>query len=298
MKRLTNEEKQRIEELYHQGLMDSEIGKILNRSARTIWYYRNSRNLKTKFEYSKIAKIDNAKFEELFNQGLSDYKIAEILNMSPDGIFSHRIRHGYTRDSLKENKAIKLSDFQKQVLLGTLLGDASFRMSGINPSVSCAHGVKQKEYCEHKTEVFKSLGAKCNYHKRNKPDKRNGKCYEDYTMSIPANPELKAWYEAMYIPKKILPLELIKQHFTEVSLAYMYMDDGSKTNQSYTIATNCFEKENIMEFQQFLLDKFNIKTTIFKSNVLYIKVESKTIFENLISKCIIPSMRYKLHTVS
>jgi hypothetical protein len=220
--------------------------------------------------------------------------------MSPDGIFSHRQRYGFTRDKLIYGKSIELTELQKQVLIGTLLGDSSFRCKDgcINPSVTCAHGVKQKLYCEHKTEIFKSLGAKCSYHKRNIPDKRNGIYYEDYTMTIPANPALKDWYTQLYTPKKIIPITLVEKYFTEVSLAFMFMDDGSKTHNSYTIATNCFKRENIEEFSNFLFSKFNIETSIFKDNVLYIKSNSRNLFSHLVSKYIIPSMQYKLHTVS
>ena len=88
--------------------------------------------------------------------------------MSSDGIYSHRMRHGYFRESLSENKPIELSNFQKQVLLGTILGDSSFKMGkdSKNPAITCAHCIKQKEYCEYKTKIFENLGSNCVYRKR------------------------------------------------------------------------------------------------------------------------------------
>lgn len=63
--------------------------------------------------------------------------------MSPDGIYSHRIRYGYVRKKdLRYNEKIKLSKFQKQVLLGTLLGDSTCRCTNKNPRISCAHCIK------------------------------------------------------------------------------------------------------------------------------------------------------------
>ena len=257
--------------------------------------------IKSKFTYNKISKIDNNKFEELFNRGLSDYIIAKKLNMSPSGIYSHRIRYNYLREkNLRLNDSIKLTDFQKQVLIGTMLGDASFRLSDgcVSPRVSCAHGIKQKEYCEYKTEIFKNLGAKCKYHKRNVIDKRTGIYYEDYTMYIPANPEFLYYYKEFYPEnKKTIPINLLNQ-FTEVSLAFMFMDDGSKTKNGYKIATNCFTLCSIETFIKFLNEKWDIEASIHKDKGIYIKSNSKKIFKKLISPYICECMKYKLWIIN
>lgn len=293
--RLNNEKKEKLISMYEEGKMDSEIAKELDVTHGAILYWRKKLNLVSKFTYSKISKIDNSKFEELFNQGLSDSAIAKQLNMTSDGIYAHRMKHNYFRESLSVKKPIELTDFQKQVLLGTLLGDSSMRIpkGGKNPSISCAHGIKQKEYCEYKTKIFESLGANCTYHKRNLPDKRNGIFYEDYTMNIPANPELLSWYYALYKDKKVIPFELF-DNFTEVSLAFMFMDDGSKVSSSYTIATNCFELSGLIKFQAFLKERFNLNTSILGSKVLYIKANSRNLFTYLISPYICECMKYKL----
>lgn len=301
MSKLTKLEKIKIKELANKGKMDSEIAKIFNVSSGTIFYWRKKLKIKTKFTYDKISKINKDKFEELFNKGLSDYAIAKELNMSPDGVYSHRMRHNYIRNNnLRFNTAIKLSYLQKQVFIGTILGDSSLRLNKgcVSPSMSCAHGIKQKEYCEYKTQIFKNLGAKCNYHKRSTSDKRNGIFYEDYTMFIPANPEFLPYYKEFYRKnKKIIPINILS-NFTEISLAFLFMDDGTKTKTSYKIATNGFDKENIVLFSNFLKAKFNLDTTIHKDNGLYIKTNSRNLFTYLISPYIIESMKYKLHSVS
>lgn len=297
-RKIKEEEEKIILDLYNQGKMDSEISKATGINRGTIQWYRKTHNLPTKFTYDKISKIDNNKFEELFNEGLSDYAIAKKLNMSPEGVYSHRIRYGYLRDNnLRINPPIELTDFQKQVLIGTMLGDASFRMvkNEVSPSMSCAHGIKQKEYCEYKTKIFESLGAKCNYHKRNTIDKRTGIYYEDYTMRIPANPEFLPYFKSFYPNgKKVIPIDLFNQ-FTGVSLAFMFMDDGSKTPSGYRISTNCFTQSNIMQFQNFLLEKFNIETSLCADNSIYIRANSRNLFTYIVSPYVIECMKYKLN---
>lgn len=296
--KVTEEMKQQIIALYNQGLMDSEIARQIGGiTDSAVFYWRKKLGLKTKFDYSKVAKIDREKFESLFKQGLSDYAIAKKLGMSPDGVYSHRLRHGYIRKSLMWAESVPLTQFQKEVLMGTLLGDSSLRIQkeGYSPIFSCSHGVAQKEYCEYKTEIFKSIGAVCKYHKRNTPDKRNGKYYEDYTLRTPANPEFQEWYNAFYPNgKKAIPLNMF-DYFTAVSLAFMFMDDGCKTNQSYSISTNCFRTEDLRIFCSMLKDKFNIDATIWKRNVLYIKVNSRNLFEHLVKPYMCDCMLYKLH---
>jgi len=51
------------------------------------------------------------------NNGYRDNEIAEMLNASMDGIYSSRMRNNICRESYSENKAIKLTEFQKKLLL-------------------------------------------------------------------------------------------------------------------------------------------------------------------------------------
>lgn len=85
------------------------------------------------------------------------------------------------------------------------------------------------------------------------------------------------------------------------------MDDGSKTRSNskegqitYTIASCGFDKESLELFQKFLFNKFNIETTITKDNRLYIRVNSRNLFEYLILPYVkeVPCMLYKLRDLS
>lgn len=243
---------------------------------------------------SKIEDRIN-EFEALFNQGLSDYKIGELMGFNHATIFQFRKKHGYIRASLKENREVTPTQEELEILVGTLLGDSTLRIIGnSNPSFSCAHGIKQKEYAEYKASLLERLGATCTYHKRNIPDKRNGIYYEDYTIRLKANPAFRDLYSMLYVDGIKVLSENILNYFTERSLAFMFMDDGSKIGRGYTIATNCFSEEDIKRFRLFLLEKFNLETSMFKSRVLYIHAKSKNHFKWLIEPYICESMKYKL----
>lgn len=295
---MTKELKEKTIELYNMGLMDTEIANTLGISDSVVFYWRKKLNLKTKFTYDKIKKINDVEFEKLFYNGLNDREIAEKLNMSPDGIYSHRMRHGYIRRNYSESTPRKLTQFQKEVLFGTLLGDSSLRFpkKAKHASCTCMHGIKQQEYCKHKCMIFESIGATGKYHKRKISDPRTGIYYEDFSYYLPANPELDIWYDNFYQNgKKHIPFNLIK-YLTPVSLAYWFMDDGSKTKNGYYLCTNCFELEELYQLQTILLEKFQIVTRLHKGNKLYITAKSTALFTYLISPYIHETMKYKLHT--
>ena len=233
-------------------------------------------------------------FESLFNQGLSDYKIAKIMNKNHATIFQWRRKHGYVRKSLKENVEIPLNQNNLEVLLGTLLGDGSLSKPFKNARYSNSHNPKQQEYCKYIAEQFINLKSVVQYSKRTTPDKRNGLIYEEYCCRIPCNPALNYLYQSFYVNhKKRIPFELLKD-FTAKSLAFLYMDDGSKASCGYDIATMCFTEVEILKFRKFLFNKFNLETTMPKDKRIHIRAKSKNHFKELILPYMHKTMLYKL----
>lgn len=246
----------------------------------------------------KGSKIDLRKeeFERMFNAGFSDYKIAKILGMSHCTVFQYRKKHNYIRKSLKENQFKEIGNRELNILLGTILGDATLRKTNKNAFYVVSHSPKQKEYCQHICSELSSIGSKLSYSKRIIPDKRTGKYYESYICRVQSNPALNDLYNMFYPNNvKVIPNnEFFKRNFNEISLAYLYMDDGSKMQNGYSIATLCFTKKEILEFRKFLFVKFNLETSMFADNRIYIKAKSKENFKKLISPHMHKTMMYKL----
>lgn len=295
MNKITETQKAILISLYNEGRMDTEIAENLCITRSAVQYWRKKLGLKTKFQYNKISKIDNVKFEELFYKGKSDAEIAEALNMSYDGVYAHRVRHGYIRENRKFGRPLPLTEFQEQVLIGTMLGDSTLAKRDVNAHLICAHCVEKEEYTKYKAEIFKSLHPKVYY--ISQYDKRTNKTYKRCAVRLPANPELNKYYSIFYRPKKVIPKELFDK-FTAVSLAFLFMDDGCGSEKNYTIATNCFQRDNIEEFRTFLLEKFNLHTTIRKDNTLYVKHRSMDLFTSLIEPYMCNCMKYKLNSRS
>lgn len=200
----------------------------------------------------------------------------------------------------------KITKLQHEFFAGCMLGDGNMKIPTKckNAMFQCQHGPTQYEYNKWKSEILTSLGAKFYKYIRKTPCKKTGKLYESNITITNCNPNITYFYNMLYASGKKKITDEILNNFTEFSLAVLYMDDGSRTTNdnegTYTIASCGFDKESLVKFQNFLYTKFHIETTITLDNRIYIKVNSRNLFEYLITPYIkqIPCMLYKLRKVS
>lgn len=82
--------------------------------------------------------------------------------------------------------------------------------------------------------------------------------------------------------------------YTEIAMAFHYMDDGYKSKNGYVLGTNCFSVSDVTKFSEFLYSKFGLVTSIWKNHQIYIQKESAEKFKNLISPYVCKCMKYKL----
>lgn len=237
-------------------------------------------------------RYNDSEIIALHNQGLSDAEIARKIGCTSNQMARKRKRLGLEPNCIRDT--YKLSDRELAIVIGTLLGDACIRYVHKKckyPMLNFSHCVEQEEYFLYKKDQLINLMASYNkyFHINKKKDswQYNGKnmaCLVDIRNTFYPN------------GVKILPIEFLKKHFTEESLYYWYMDDGcyDKSSNSFLIATDCFTKDDLIEFVKFLKEKFNLDFTIKSDNELYLKHKSNDTFYNIISKynkC--DSMQYK-----
>lgn len=245
-----------------------------------------------------MFKIDKKDLQEFVNKGLKDSEIGKLFNVSPQVIYYQRVKiHKIERKCLRKKEGVKLSKDRLELLIGCLLGDGYMRKEkySTGPSFSCAHSLKQKDYLLYKSSFFNDIvRVKENY--RNIPNKKTGKLYSDITMYLGVNEELNFIYDSFYKNNiKVIPFNLLEEYYTPLAMAIHYMDDGSKSkNSGYILSTCCFSIEECNDFILFLLNKYNIESSLQYNNKIYIKNNSKETFKNLIYPYICESMKYKL----
>lgn len=280
----------KLKELYNQGKNDNEIAKELNCKSSVIQAYRKKNNLSSNFNYK--CKIENLleDIKELKKQGLGNRKISELLNIPRTSLMYLFRKHNL--ENIKYiPKYANLNYFQKSALIGSLLGDSSISKKYI---LNIGHGLKQEEYYKHKIQLL-SPNIKFLEYRREKIDKRTNNLYISLQAYSNKYEDIVNLKELLYInDRKEITKEILKD-FNEISLAYLYMDDGNYEKYGAKIALCNFSDDSLILFQNFLKNKWNIDTSIHKDKTLYVKANSKKIFIQLISSYIIPSMLYKIN---
>jgi hypothetical protein len=250
-------------DLYNKGLNDSEIARELKIGHVSCKRIRESLGLPSLFKYKR--KFDTNKFKELYDKQYNDTEIAKELGFSVSAIQNYR-----KSLKLESNEFIfdntPLSYEEEQVLIGGLLGDLYLGIPkrGVNASGSFAHTTEtQKEYCWWKYDILKRF---CRVpFDTYQDDKRTGKRYYKTYCDIYTNPIFNDYYKAFYPNKrKTVPKELLYK-INGLGLAAWYMDDGSKKENTYTIATCSFSIEDMLNIISFLKKNMIL-------NVLFIMV--------------------------
>lgn len=244
-------------------------------------------------------KYNNEQIFELHNQGLTDAEMAEIIGVSKSAMANKRSKLG-----LKPNKGkrytYELSEEELSILAGTLLGDSTIRYvhSGCKfPNLSFSHGENQGQYFKLKSEKLKNLMSSTGYYANN-VIRVTGETTQRYIFTGSNMACLVPIRECFYPNKiKIIPIEFLEKHFTELSLYYLYMDDGSydiKTN-SFIFNTQCFTRDDLEKFVILLKEKFDLNFTIKTDHCLYLRHESNEKLQKILLKyneC--PDMEYKI----
>ncbi len=188
------------------------------------------------------------------------------------------------------------------VLIGSILGDSHLekRKRGIGTRVIFEQCNRNVEYIMWFHKFFSTRG----YCSPNKPKlitriKKHNKVFYQYRVSSYTFTSLN-WLHNMFYKDKIktIPRNLA-EYLTPLALAIWFMDDGSKTNKTVRIATNCFQENDLEFLCKLLKDKYSLDLSVDKSgknsgSILYIKTSSLTTFTNIVKPYMLPSMYYKL----
>lgn len=199
---------------------------------------------------------------------------------------------------LNEYKAsLTLTQEQREILAGGLLGDLSLRKIGKFSRLVVEQ--KNKDYLFHLYDVFK-VYVRTPPQERLQKRLQTSEVKSTWYFSTISHSNFEDFYTYFYpCGKKRLP-DSLQPLLTPRSLAYWYMDDGCLKNPTFALSTANFSLEEHQLLQSIFYNNWGIKTSIqglgSKSGYLslYIPVSSSQKFLELIKPFIVPSMRYKL----
>jgi len=278
----------KITELVNQGLNDVEVAKIMGCSFSAVSLIRKQLNLPKNFKYTSVVDIE--KLKHYYFLGYSDAQISRELGkvVTSIGVRYWRVKLGLKPNDPNKN-SIFLTTKQKEIIIGTVLGDTHLRKSWKNTQLVFAHSIKQQEYFMWKYEELKPLTHQ--YKISDKSCSRYKNPVIEIRTTTKCFKELNYYHQIFYKnKKKVIPLELIRE-LTPLSLAVWFMDDGYTGGN---LSTNSFTKDELKEVVKIFKEKFNLDYRIFKNNALYLRANSLKLFKHLVEPYIIPSLKYKL----
>ena len=192
---------------------------------------------------------------------------------------------------LMDNTVGSLTEEQKSILVGTLLGDGTMRIKK-NAHLEINHAFSQKVLVDWIFSKFSSLVTT-----PPKWRKGNGK-REAYRFATQKLPILTPFYNLFYKSgRKVIPTNL---KLDALSLAVWFMDDGSKTYSSIYLNTQQFNLDEQIRIIDILKNQFGIEATLNKDKIYYrIRIRSQSIkrFIKLVEPFVLKEFRYKLPSV-
>lgn len=191
-------------------------------------------------------------------------------------------------------RSIRLTDLQRSIAIGTLLGDGSLieTFSKNNLRLQIDHCAAQKSYVFWKYEALKPLVLTSPTYQR------GNRSWRFRTIS---HPELTALGKRFYRDRrKIVPKE-IASLLTPIGLAVWFMDDGGRArDDGYILNTQSFRRYEVELLRDVLRQKFNLHPLslhIDKSGWrLYIRKAAMQRLRLLIEPFLLPDLMYKLRS--
>jgi hypothetical protein len=194
---------------------------------------------------------------------------------------------------------MKVSSMQKDILFGTILGDAYLQKTGEkNARLRLEHGAGQKDYLFWKVNnLSQFFQGKPKYLERVHPiTKRTYQYWRHQSQSTPLFGKLrKIFYQD---GRKIIP-QNIEEFMTPRSIAVWYMDDGyyyERDHCSYLYLGNV-EKEEAELIQDAFAKKFNLIVRILakkKGFAVYFPPQEVGKLKEIIQYYVLDEFKYKL----
>ena len=206
-------------------------------------------------------------------------------------------------DLISYKKSLILNQEQKEVIIGTLLGDSSIRTSKSNYCIKFEQKFTQADYLTHLYNIFEPFvgtGPKMRVIRNS--------FHKDYGVSCwfrtYAHIQFKYYENRFYKTdekgkrRKIVPRN-IHQMLTPRALAYWFMDDGSFSfwGTVYCLNTQGFALSEQKNLVKALKSKFNLNFNVIKDRTHYrlaLQEQDNKNFKQLIQPYLLPSFQYKI----
>ena len=194
---------------------------------------------------------------------------------------------------------LKLSDQQREVLVGLLLGDACLETQngGKTYRLKIEQSEKHQDYLQHLYDLFAEWVL-------TQPRKRQVHSGDFVSVNLAfqtvSHSAFRFYAQNFYGNQKKTVPKLIGHWLTPKALAYWYMDDGSmksKDSKGVIFNTQGFTKNEVNLLSKVLGHKYGLSAKLRKQkdgHQIYISGSSYEDFIQIVKPHVIPSMLYKI----
>lgn len=195
-------------------------------------------------------------------------------------------------DDTMGNTVGSLSGTQREIIIGSLLGDGSMRCRA-NALLEINHSIGQRTYVDWKYVKLAELVS-------TPPKARSGNgkrvAYRFVTRSLP---ELTPYFHEFYDSgSKRIPASI---EMTPLTLAVWFMDDGSRSRSAVYLNTQQFSEGEQRLLLRLLREQWEIDGTLNRDKSYFrirIRVESTRRFRRIIEPYVLPELRYKFPSMT
>lgn len=198
------------------------------------------------------------------------------------------------------DKPIELTSDERQVLLGSILGDGHLSLPPRydNTAFVEQHSIKQKAYLEWKRTFLQVFEPKATTRITYNPLRQ--KFYQFYVIKTPVHPYFNHLHDLLYLKgKKVVSIEILEE-LSALGLAVWWCDDGCYRyrNKSGCLATDNYSYNQNLMLQEWFMKKWNVKVRVVKSSYGNYRLDINPVpFEillNIISTFVPECMDYKI----
>lgn len=205
----------------------------------------------------------------------------------------------YSKAIEKYKRELKLSQEQREVLIGLLLGDAHLETQnqGRTYRLKIEQSLKHRDYVQHLYEIFRPWVLT--------PPQLKEKSSRGHTswncwFQTVSHGAFRFYAHQFYIERQRRVPKLIHRWLTPRALSYWFMDDGSmKSSQSEGVILNTqsYSISDIHRLVDVLQEEFGLQAKPRRQQEgfqIYISGKSCERFREFVEPYLIASMRYKL----
>lgn len=279
--------------------MKSEDKVILNRTRKSFALLRSTSKAPHQSFKAKLLEDEESGDEKpiLSMNEKNTFVGTPLLSPAPKGL-----RGNALKEYMKPFHAGSISELQHAALVGTLLGDATIQYNHRRlPWYKFEQKAAKKDYVQALYFLFANVVGTPPVFPRLKNGLPFSYMFRTY-MWQSLDFYAKQFYriDSLGNRRKVVPA-LIHRWLTPQSLAFWFMDDGSKNKDGFYLHTEGFTRPDLLCLQKALGKVFHLQVNLHKDKrknaiyyKLYIPLKEGEKFQSIVEPFLLPCMKYKL----